>query len=224
MRTTRSAPQSDYMAAGTILELVYLEFGCPAGKDILLEVLQTTARLLQAEGSSSFKRRPLAGAVPGEEIPSEAEEVWERKGARISLRTTAPGEERGRQPGRLTATLQLDTGFQLEATVPQPSAPAGTLLVRLRHLWPRHFDQIRDLFRDQLGEDNDHSDAPPVALRNARAALAASQGAFARYLIDQAEAWRRARPGTAAEEQDWTLLQDLSRELRQGGPEKPEED
>lgn len=212
------------MAAGTILELVYLEFGCPAGKDILLEVLQTTARLLQPDNPSSFKRRPLAGAVPGEELPSEMEEVWERKGARISLRTTAPDEERSRHPGRLTATLQLDTGFEMEATVRQPSASAGALLVRLRHLWPRHFDQIRELFREQLGEDKDHSDAPPVALRNARAALAASQGAFARYLIDQAQEWRRARPGTAAEEQDWTLLQDLSRELRQGGPEKPDEE
>ncbi len=212
------------MAAGTLLELVYLEFGCPAGKDLLLEVLQTTARLLQSESSSSCKRRPLAGAVPGEELPSETEEVWERKGARISLRTTAPGEERSRQPGRLTATLQLDTGFQLEATVRQPSVPTGALLVRLRHLWPRHFDQIRDLFRKQLGEDQDHSDAPTVALRNARAALAASQGAFARYLIDQAGEWRRARPGTTAEEQDWALLQELSRELRQGGPEKPDEE
>ena len=212
------------MAAGTLLELVYLEFGCPAGKDTLLEVMQTTARLLQSGNTSSFKRRPLAGAAPGDELPSETEEVWERKGARISLRTAAPGEERSRQPRPLTATLQLDTGFQMEATVPQPSAPAGTLLIRLRHLWPRYFDQVRDLFRKQLGEDKDHSDAPPVALRNARAALAASQGAFARYLIDQAEEWRRARPGTAADEQDWTLLQDLSRELRQGGPEKPDEE
>lgn len=212
------------MAAGTLVELLVLEFSCLPGRELLLEILQASAQLLQKDDTRlAFQHRASGGAFTGRTSGEETEEVWEGDGARIRLRTRTLEGSRDGTPFLLVGSLQLDEGFHMEATVQPASGEGGTTTVRLRRLWPRHFDHIRELFRRRLGAECDATDAPAVALQNLRSALAAAQGAFARYLMDQAASWRRAHPDPVAEK-DWSLLQELTRDLRQGGPEKPEDE
>ena len=213
------------MAAGTLVDLLVLEFSCPAGRELLLEILQAAAQLMQKDDTQlSFRHRSSGGALTDRSSGAEAEEVWEGEGVRIRLRTRKPeGNRSDGSPPQLVGSLELDDGFHMEATVRLAPGKGSTMTVRLQRLWPRHFDHIRELFRRRLGAECDATDAPAVALQNLRAALAAAQGAFARYLMDQATSWRRAHPDPVAEE-EWSLLQELTRDLRQGGPEKPEDE
>jgi len=213
------------MTAGTLLELIYLEFACSVGKEQLFDILKATALVMHPGDTRRHLqwRRRTGDASTGEAWPPKRAEAWEAGGGRIYLRSSASVNDRASTSGTLVGILEFDRGFHLEATVNEGSSEGSRTTVCLQRLWPHHFDHIRDLFRDSLGAACDATDAPAVALRNARAALQASQGAFARHLIDQAMEWRRARPGEAGEEKNWVLLQELSRELRRSGPEKPDD-
>ena len=118
----------------------------------------------------------------------------------------------------------LDTGFRLEISGRSADPHLAELEIWLYHLWPVDFDRVRDLFRQRFGSSADLTDAPQRAIHNARTALKAAQGAFARYLIDQAMEQRRAQAPihSIPDENDawWLQLEELSRQVKRKGPEK----
>lgn len=205
------------MPSGRPLETLILHFRCPVDEESLLDIFREVADLMQGDhqrgGFRRIQQRPLPDA---HESRKAKEEIWERDGARIEIRVIArEGDHRQGNGYELSYRLTLDTGFRLELSGRSPEIQLPALWVQLHRLWPKNFDDIHQIFRGHLGPEPDATSGPQAAAYNARAALEAGHGAFARHLIDEAMDRHRARADLRAQEEEekwWKELRKLAEE------------
>ena len=184
---------------------------------MLLDIFLEIAGLLQSDREVSEFQRVHLCPLPDSREPRQAkEESWERAGARIEIRIVAKEEDpRQGNSYELVYRLILDTGFRLELAGQSSEPQLPELWVQLHRLWPNDFDDIHQVFCDYLGEEFDATYGPRAAAQNARAALQAGHGAFARHLIDKAMDRDHARSDLRVQKEEkkwWRELRRLSKE------------
>jgi hypothetical protein len=205
------------MPAGRPLETLILHFRCPVDEATLLDIFQQVAGLMQPDLEAPDFRRIQQYPLPDRHEPRQAKvETWGRDGASIEIRIVArEGNHRQGNNYELSYRLTLDTGFRMELTGHSPDPELPELWVQLHRLWPNNFDAIHRVFCDYLGEEADATDGPRAATQNARAAIKAGHGAFARHLIDKAMDRHRARADLRLQEEEekwWKELRRLKEE------------